>query len=362
MNNKIKIGVICGQSLKNIKGATRAYNMYKAFEKKGYKVIYFDGWNPRISIKKRNLWNWVRLLFFAKVNKKNKYLFIENVQQRNAIKILNKLKLPMVLDVRDDIVLHAESMGYDLTRKQILIQELDLLENFDLVDKILVPSFSLADYYNKKYVFCYKDKILVVMNATDINHFKDRGTKNNPFTVGFIGGLNKNTGIDLLLVACVLAKKSIPELKVKIAYNTIPATKKFADTLLGKYDMDFIDFTNEVSYADAPIFFRKLSVFAITRLYSKINDFATPSKLFDSMASGIPLIVTDLKEQKSIVEAEQAGVVADFTPADISKKIIDLYNNPESRYEYGKNARRASEIRHNWDKRINDIISFVFKK
>lgn len=274
------------------------------------------------------------------------------------------MKLPMILDVRDDLILHGKSMGLELSRKALITMELDLIENFDRVDKILVPSDSYREYYNRKYDGLYSSKMITVINATDINHFRENYDKveNGSFNVGFIGGLNKNTGIDLLLDACILAKKQIPTLKVKIAYNTIPATEKYANEILSKYKHKFISFYDNISYKNAPEFFSRLSLFVIPMKEDRHNHMSTPSKLFDSMGSGLPVIVTNLQEQARIVENEEIGVVTDFNVANIADNLIMLHQKPKKLDKFRKNARKTAVQKHNWDERVKIIIDELTKR
>ena len=84
------------------------------------------------------------------------------------------------------------------------------------------------------------------------------------------------------------------------------------------------------------------------------------SILFDSMAAARTLVVTNLKEQRTIVEGANCGLVSDFSPEDISKKIVTLLKNQKKLEKMGNNGRNAVEIKNSWDKRAKDILEKIF--
>ena len=346
---------ICEQSLRNIKGATRAYNMYKALEKAGVKVTYLDGWKPAIKIKYRNIRNWLRLFIFSLHSKKSKYIFIENAINPLYLKIIKKLGLPIVIDIRDDLNLHAEAMGIETSKKLKLKRVLSNIETFETAEKILVPSESYRDYYLQNYEIS-SDKIISVPNATDINIFSVFPFPKTP-TIGLVGGMNKGQGFDLLLEAALILKKTIPNLMVKCAYDYIIHTEQYKTFLKKKYALDWIEFREDVSYTkNSSNFIGSLSVFVVSLSNNLHHHMSTPAKLYDSMATGRPVVVTNVKETAQIVEEEQCGLVCNFTPNDMAEKILILLNNPKLSQEMGLKGRKAVEEKYNWDLRVKIII------
>jgi len=356
-NSNFKIIVICTQSLIDIKGATRAYNMYRSLERRGYEIIYLDGWNPSRKLIPRNVLRWIQLVLIS-IFYKRKVLFIENTLKQGAIKSISLLKFSIILYIRDDRVLHSESMGISLTSQAKLQLETNTKCNFQFADAILVPSSSLKEYYSNSFNKKFDHKITVIMNATDINHFS--AAKNSDgFTVGYIGGVNKDTGIELMLEACVNAKKLIPRLHVKIAYSTLAGTEQYIENAIKQYSYKWIEYTDSVRYISSPDFFKSIDVFVISRKLSKINEMATPSKMFDAMASGTPIIATNLAEQAEIILNCNAGVICDFTIASMTNCIIGLLRKPELLAQLAENGRDAALRNHNWDVRVNDLISII---
>lgn len=78
---------------------------------------------------------------------------------------------------------------------------------------------------------------------------------------------------------------------------------------------------------------------------------AMPNKLFEYMASGLPVIASNFPLWKVIVEENKCGIcVNPLKPEEISKVIEYLIEHPENRKEMGKNGNRAVLEKYNWEK------------
>lgn len=77
----------------------------------------------------------------------------------------------------------------------------------------------------------------------------------------------------------------------------------------------------------------------------------SPSKLFDSLSAGLPIIVNSSGWTKKLVEDGGCGLFVDpESPKDFAEKIIFLKNSPETRQNMGENSRKLAET--TYDKSI----------
>lgn len=87
---------------------------------------------------------------------------------------------------------------------------------------------------------------------------------------------------------------------------------------------------------------------------------AVPSKLYEAMASGKPVLLVASGEPAAIVGRYQAGIVVE--PDNISGLVNALQmlrDNPELRQELGRNGRRAAEDSFNREKIVAGFITYL---
>jgi glycosyltransferase involved in cell wall biosynthesis len=77
--------------------------------------------------------------------------------------------------------------------------------------------------------------------------------------------------------------------------------------------------------------------------------FSQPTKLFECMAAGLPLLVSDFPYWRSIIEEIGCGLLADPTqPEKIAQLMRWVADHPEEAREMGKRGREAARSRFNW--------------
>lgn len=73
------------------------------------------------------------------------------------------------------------------------------------------------------------------------------------------------------------------------------------------------------------------------------------NKLFEYMEAGLPLVCTDYKLWKEIIDEYKCGIyVKPGNVSEIKNAISFLLENKELAYKYGQNGRRAVEEKFNW--------------
>ncbi|MEO8462859.1 MAG: glycosyltransferase family 4 protein [Chloroflexota bacterium] len=75
-----------------------------------------------------------------------------------------------------------------------------------------------------------------------------------------------------------------------------------------------------------------------------------PLKLFEAMASGVPVVVTDLPGQADIVSAHACGIVIrPGDPSAIAGAVATLAGDPELARQMGERGRTAAVAEYSWD-------------
>jgi glycosyltransferase involved in cell wall biosynthesis len=89
----------------------------------------------------------------------------------------------------------------------------------------------------------------------------------------------------------------------------------------------------------------------IVTLHPTINYIdALPVKMFEYMASSIPIISSDIKLWKEIVEGNNCGIcVNPLEPKEIASAMKYLIENPKEAEQMGINGRNAVLAKYNWE-------------
>jgi glycosyltransferase involved in cell wall biosynthesis len=189
-------------------------------------------------------------------------------------------------------------------------------------------------------------------------HFNNKKFDPNNFVLGYVGGLSYARGIkDLAMAAFQFAKK----------YKIKPKLLLIGKFLSPKEEKDFLTYCEEIKgtvdveikgwlpHHEIPKEIGKMDIcfvlFSNSKRYEKVlSGKAGPIKLYEYMASGKPIIATDFKALKCIIEKERCGLVVDRKSGidGIVKAIEFYFKTPENIYIHGKNGRLAVEREYNW--------------
>jgi len=88
------------------------------------------------------------------------------------------------------------------------------------------------------------------------------------------------------------------------------------------------------------------------------NDFidtTIPHKLFEYMAMSKPVITSDAKPFKRIIDETGAGMVfKSGNPSNFAETLLKMINSPEN---WGDNGRKAVKEKYNWERDANILIN-----
>lgn len=84
---------------------------------------------------------------------------------------------------------------------------------------------------------------------------------------------------------------------------------------------------------------------------------ALPVKMFEYMASGMPVLSSDFELWRKIVEENECGVCVDPLDAGaIANGLRELMKDTERMKEMGRNGREAVEKEYNWDREADRLL------
>ena len=121
-------------------------------------------------------------------------------------------------------------------------------------------------------------------------------------------------------------------------------------------------YLGRVPYDAMPIYMASADVGLC--VYNKIEFYPkfyfSPLKLYDYMASGLPIIGSDAGQIRFILEENKNGLLTDSSIDDIAEKIIYLKNNKAVASEMGMRSREAVDKKYNWERTAIEIENLLY--
>lgn len=205
---------------------------------------------------------------------------------------------------------------------------------------------------------CYNDvwlpgcKTTTVRNFPMLSEFTNRSTnlaeKEN--AVCYVGGITYIRGLKEMVVATKRA-----EVKLILAG---PCSEETLGGISNCTEWCSTDFLGRVDRNGvASILSRSFAGLVV--LHPVPNYIATePTKMFEYMAAGIPVIASNFPLWQRIIEENDCGIcVNPLKVDDIAEAIIWLKNHPVEAKRMGENGRRAVEEKYTWEREGEKLIA-----
>lgn len=187
-------------------------------------------------------------------------------------------------------------------------------------------------------------------NTIDINNFpllheidlQESDVKRDPNKICFIGGITNIRGIRELVEAL-----EGTDTRLDLA-GTIPEDiKQSISKLSGWKNVNELGFVNREQSLSIKAN-SSAGVVTFLPLPNHIN--AQPNKIFEYMASGLPVIGSNFPLWKEIIEDNNCGVCVDPTdPEDVKRGFQYILNNPELARQMGEKGKKLVMEKYNWN-------------
>jgi len=199
--------------------------------------------------------------------------------------------------------------------------------------------FVTISEFNKTYLSSLapqvKDKIKVIYCGVDITKFTYReSVDNSVFTFGFLARLVEKKGVEYLIKACQQLKTEHPNFKVEIVGDG-PLTDSLKALTTELNLNSHISFLGQMPNNQVSNWLKKLNAFVLPSVKDANGDMdGIPVSLMEAMASGVPVISTDLSGIKELVIDQKTGFLA--TPAcekDLANKMTNILTAEQSQQQ-----------------------------
>ncbi len=196
-------------------------------------------------------------------------------------------------------------------------------------------------------------KIMVVTNGVDLSHFallpKDPILEKElklegKFVAGYIGTHGMAHALETLLDAAALLQQNPEARDIRLLFLGDGARKADLVAEAQKRGLDNVLFLDSVPKAEVARYWSLLDVSVIHLRKTELFTTVIPSKLFECMGMGIPVLHGVAGESAEIVLREKVGLV--FQP-ESAQQLVDgllyLRNNPANYQEFRQNGLLAAK-------------------
>lgn len=296
-------------------------------------------------------------------------IHIHDMRIADAVfKANNSLKLPMVLDLHDNMpeIMKLYAHLQKFPGKQLISPKKWKQKEEEFIGKaskiITVSQEFIEEVIGRTQIS--RDKIVLVPNTVHQSFYKDAVIDNlivdsykNDFVILYLGDTGLRRGLQTAIESLLILKEKIPNVKLVIVgiSSTDPILKQqVIDLKLENY----VDFKG---WQDVTLFpsYIVASAVCISPLHRNIqHDVAYANKLFQYMSFGKPVLVSDAIAQKNLIEKTNSGLVhLEKNAQDFADKVLQLCADPALRDRLGRNGKQFVEEEFCWEKTSEKLIA-----
>ena len=285
---------------------------------------------------------------------------IHDIQIAESVFRANKQKLPIVLDLHDNI---PEIMKFYPHLQKFPGKQLISPKNWKKKEELFIRKATKVCTVSQEFINevvkrtkINREKITLVPNTILKSFYTDYSFDNsilekykNKFVILYLGDTGLRRGLLTAIDSVSLLKNEIPELKlVIVGKNT---TDK---VLINRIkELNILKFVDLEGWQDVGLFpsYILSSKVCISPLYRNIqHDVAYANKLFQYMSFAKPVLVSNATAQKNLIEKTNSGLVhVEKDAKDFAAKVLKLYRDENLRKKLGENGKRFVEEEFHWE-------------
>jgi glycosyltransferase involved in cell wall biosynthesis len=247
--------------------------------------------------------------------------------------LILKLKGKKVIyDVHEDVPGQIMSKGYINPIFRKLISKLaSFIEKFisSRLTAVVTVTPAINDRFNR-----YNKFTFLINNYPRVEELNYSGTQTKD-GICYVGGITRIRGLEEVIDSLETAK-----IKLNLVGNF--ESESFKTSLNGKPGWEFVNYLGYLSRVDT-IKVMSSSYAGIVTFHEEPNHIsAKPTKIFEYMLAGIPVIASDFPLWREFFDKHQCGIcVNPKDPAEISQAISFIVNNSGVAQKMGENGRKA---------------------
>jgi glycosyltransferase involved in cell wall biosynthesis len=175
----------------------------------------------------------------------------------------------------------------------------------------------------------------------------------DPRRILYSGGLSRTRGIPLALAAVRAARRQLPDLRLELIGWVLDA-----ETGHAIQEAEREGWCSHIPRLGAPALRERAQgagVGLVTLLPLPNYLQALPTKLFEYMAMGIPVLASDFPLWRQLVEEAGAGRLAAPEPEAVAQALVQMCSDPRRLERYAEAGRRAYRERYRWEREAANL-------
>ncbi|MEM9919744.1 MAG: glycosyltransferase [Bacteroidota bacterium] len=204
---------------------------------------------------------------------------------------------------------------------------------------------------------------IVVMNVppkSTLPEVQNNGRRER-LTIYISGQQSEKRNCTQIVEALPRIKETFPEIKLQLVGRFVPES----------YEQTLVDKAASLGVQDNLIIegmlpweenFKRTAKATLGCVFYEDNPnnrVGIPNRLFEYMASGIPILAENFVELQRIVRDADCGVLVDSSnPAEIAQAALEVLSDQEKALEMGQNGRQAVIQKYNFNEELKKLESF----
>ncbi|KKT29480.1 hypothetical protein A3G55_00755 [Candidatus Giovannonibacteria bacterium RIFCSPLOWO2_12_FULL_44_25] len=131
-------------------------------------------------------------------------------------------------------------------------------------------------------------------------------------------------------------------------------------SMVGELPYSNLHFVGQKPHSEIPLWLKAADVLVLPNKkgFKISEEYTSPLKLFEYMASGRPIVASDLPSLREILTEKEAVFFKPNDPADSARAIKEVLSNPQLASEISQNALQKVQ-NHTWQNRAKRAIDFI---
>ncbi len=226
-------------------------------------------------------------------------------------------------------------------------------KDFSRLDRMIAISKDAKIFFNT-YI---KGEYKILPCGVDTNRFNPKGSRfagidENIPSILFMGRLDKRKGLDRLLKVMPIILKEMPNIKLYVGGKG-PMYKYYKKMVKSMNLEKNVEFLGYIKKEDLPSLYRSVSLYVSPATGGETFGIV----LIEAMASGIPVIASDIPGYRCVIDHNVNGILVDTTNSQLfSLNILNILRSREKARDLSKKALEKIYNKYDWNVIIDETI------